>query len=148
MATWKRRPRRWVDVRFAYLHRYAAAGSYVWCVVLVLYGAFIPNTWRRCVVVVVGIAASPLVVFCVYAYWLRPLDPVVSRNVLTTLGFSNAISAAIAVFASSRIEILRRQATEARRLGQYVLKEKLGAGGMGQVYRAEHVPRAGLAPSR
>jgi eukaryotic-like serine/threonine-protein kinase len=128
-----------VDVRFAYLQRYAMAGSYVWCVVLVRYGAFIPNTWRWCTAVVVGIAASPLVVFSVYALWLRPLDPAVTRDVLVTLGFSNAISAAIAIFASSRIEILRRQAAAARRLGQYALKEKLGAGGMGEVYRAEHV---------
>jgi serine/threonine-protein kinase len=128
-----------VDVRFAYLQRYALAGSYVWCVILVLYGAFIPNTWRWCVVVVVSIAASPLVVFSVYAFWLRPLDLMVTRDVLVMLGFSNAISAAIAIFASSRIEILRRQATEARRLGQYVLKEQVGAGGMGEVYRAEHV---------
>lgn len=128
-----------VDVRLAYLQRYAMAGSYVWCVILVLYGAFIPNTWRWCVAVVAGIAASPLVVFCFYALWLRPLDPTVTRDVLVQLGFSNAISAAIAIFASSRIEILRRQAAEARRLGQYALKERLGTGGMGEVYRAEHV---------
>src|SRR5262249_11140448 len=54
---------------------------------------------------------------------------------------------AVAVFGSHRLETLRQQAGEARQLGQYVLKRRLGSRGMGGGYLAGHPllqrPRAG-----
>jgi hypothetical protein len=122
----------------AFIERYAATGTVVWMITILLYGTLIPNTARRCALVTGAIAVSPLIVFAAYAYGVEPLDRKIAAQVLYVLGFWNTLSVVISVFACARIEGLRQQAAEARKLGQYVLKEQIGAGGMGEVFRAEH----------
>src|SRR5262249_37577774 len=43
------------------------------------------------------------------------------------------------IYGSHRIEVLRVEASNARKVGQYWLKHRLGSGGMGEVYLAEHM---------
>src|SRR5262249_34424729 len=117
---------------------YASSVSLQWFFILTLYGTFIPNTWRRCAAVVAVLAASQLILYAVWGLRVRPLDPLTFGRGLSVIGFWVVVSAVIAVVSCSRIEILHRQAGEARKLGQYVLKEELGEGGMGGGYPAPH----------
>ncbi|MCB9594367.1 MAG: serine/threonine protein kinase [Sandaracinaceae bacterium] len=59
-------------------------------------------------------------------------------TVLINLAMWLVVVVVVSTVASWVLFGLRRQADEARRLGQYILIEPIGAGGMGVVYRARH----------
>jgi serine/threonine-protein kinase len=118
-----------------YVRLLAQAAAIEWFCLIMVYGLFIPNTWRRCAVVVGSLALAP--VLLTLAASRAPAEP--TRDFLFELILWVGGGAAIAVYGSSRIEVLRREVDEARRLGQYRLGRRLGGGGMGEVYLAEHV---------
>jgi serine/threonine-protein kinase len=121
---------------FGFIVGYAV--SLPWTFLIIAYGILIPNTWRRCAAVVGVMAVTPLVVSTASGLTATVTVGYSPANFLFVVGVCMAAASALAVYGSHRIEVLRREVSTARKLGQYVLKEQLGAGGMGEVYLAEH----------
>jgi serine/threonine-protein kinase len=108
-----------------------------WYFVLTFYGLFIPNTWRRSLAV---IGATVLVPLCVTVA-AGAVNPVVAAQLPAVLAVTTSgllLASSLALFGSFKISSLQKEAVAARQLGPYRLQEKLGAGGMGEVYLAEH----------
>jgi eukaryotic-like serine/threonine-protein kinase len=121
----------------------AVKSSVLWMLAMIFtYAIFIPNHWVRAAKLIVPMALAPMAVpwilGMVHPEFYEVAIRAANLEKISEDGLFLLLGAFTAIFGTHTINTLRIEAYEAKLLNQYRLGRKLGGGGMGEVYEAEH----------
>ncbi|MGE3803818.1 MAG: serine/threonine-protein kinase [Gemmataceae bacterium] len=109
----------------------------LWSAMIVGYALLIPNTWQRAALILVPMGFMPLLIDKVLVY--RIAEVRADFRLERMPAHWSLLAAPFSIYAVHILRSLRQGDYQGRRLGEYVLQERLGAGDHGEVFRATHM---------